>query len=193
MLLVLLSYQLTTTDNLMAAQRNACDRKSAVKALSSLLWIVAVFLGPLGFGYAATPVAWAGQGKSGEHGHGHQGQEHESEHGHGNHGREGITFGPHEASIIRAYYGSHRQGLPPGLAKRGGDLPPGLEKHLERDGTLPPGLQKRLTPLPFDLERQLPPLPRDCYCRRGVLGSNVLILNTRTGRIVDILQGVIAR
>src|SRR5579875_77687 len=180
MLLVLLSYQLITADNLMAAQRNACDRKSAVKALSSLLWIVAVFLGPLGFGYAATPVAWAGQGKSGEHGHGHQ-------------GREGITFGPHEASIIRAYYGSHLQGLPPGLAKRGGDLPPGLEKHLERDGTLPPGLQKRLTPLPFDLERQLPPLPRDCYCRRGVLGSNVLILNTRTGRIVDILQGVIAR
>src|SRR5579875_710058 len=31
MLLVLLSYQLITADNLMAAQRNACDRKSAVK------------------------------------------------------------------------------------------------------------------------------------------------------------------
>src|SRR5579885_2953913 len=102
MLLVLLSYQLITADNLMAAQRNACDRKSAVKALSSLLWIVAVFLVPLGFGYAATPVAWAGQGNSGNHRHAHQGQQHESEHGHGNHRREGSTFAPHEARIIRA-------------------------------------------------------------------------------------------
>src|SRR5579883_2373962 len=65
MLLVLLYYQLITTDNIMAAQRNACDRKSAVKALSSLLWIVAVFLGPLGFGYAATPVARARAGNTG--------------------------------------------------------------------------------------------------------------------------------
>ncbi|HLI34333.1 MAG TPA: hypothetical protein VKW70_04750 [Terriglobia bacterium] len=177
----------------MAAQRNARDRKSAVKSISSLLWIVAIFWGPLALGYAAAPIAWAGQGKSGEHGHGHQGQEYEGEHGLGNRSQKAITFGSREASIIRAYYGSHHQGLPPGLAKRGGNLPPGLEKHLERDSTLPPGLQKRLTPLPYDLERELPPLPRDCYCRRGVLGSNVLILNTRTGRIVDILQGVIAR
>lgn len=36
------------------------------------------------------------------------------------------------------------QGLPPGLAKRGGQLPPGLQKHLLRTGQLPPGLQKRL-------------------------------------------------
>ncbi len=178
----------------MMGLRNTRDVKSSVKLLCGLLWMLTVFLGPLGLGYAA-PSPLAGQGKNGEHGHGygHQEQEYEGEHGHGDHGHEAIAFGPREVRIIRAYYGSHHRGLPPGLAKRGGNLPPGLEKHLERDGTLPPGLQKRLTPLPYGLERELPPLPRDCYCRRGVLGSNVLILNTRTGRIVDILQGVIAR
>ncbi len=35
------------------------------------------------------------------------------------------------------------QGLPPGLAKRGGNLPPGLERHVERSGQLPPGLEKK--------------------------------------------------
>ena len=33
-------------------------------------------------------------------------------------------------------------GLPPGLAKRGGNLPPGLEKK-RRAGNLPPGLEKK--------------------------------------------------
>ena len=40
------------------------------------------------------------------------------------------------------------QGLPPGLAKRE-HLPPGLQRHLERNGTLPPGLQKKLQPSPW--------------------------------------------
>ena len=31
-----------------------------------------------------------------------------------------------------------KKGLPPGLAKRGGNLPPGLQRKLERDGQLPP-------------------------------------------------------
>jgi len=33
--------------------------------------------------------------------------------------------------------------LPPGLAKRHGRLPPGLEKQLLERGQLPPGLEKR--------------------------------------------------
>jgi hypothetical protein len=43
------------------------------------------------------------------------------------------------------YYGG--QGLPPGLAKRGGQLPPGLQKHLWKHGSLPPGLQKKIGPM----------------------------------------------
>ncbi len=41
-------------------------------------------------------------------------------------------------------YGRYERGLPPGLAKRNGNLPPGLQRHVERTGELPPGLQKRM-------------------------------------------------
>ena len=57
--------------------------------------------------------------------------------------RHSVIFGP-------------QQGLPPGLAKRGGNLPPGLQKHIARRGQIPPGLQKRGGPRPIFL-----PLPLD--------------------------------
>ena len=49
-------------------------------------------------------------------------------------------FLPEERRIIENYYrsGGPSKGLPPGLAKRGGNLPPGLQKHLDKNGTLPP-------------------------------------------------------
>ena len=80
-------------------------------------------------------------------------------------------FLPDERRMIDEYYrrGEKRKskGLPPGLAKRGGNLPPGLQKHLQKNGQLPPGLQKRLEPLPVDLDRRLPQLPD--YWERVVL------------------------
>jgi hypothetical protein len=98
-------------------------------------------------------------------------------------------FGPHDREVITSYYSNHTQGLPPGLAKRGGDLPPGLEKHLERNGTLPPGLQKKLEPCPVELERQLPPLPVDY--RRAVIGAHIVVVNKNTNVIVDIFKDVV--
>ena len=83
-------------------------------------------------------------------------------------------FGVHDREVISTYYSNHTQGLPPGLAKRGGNLPPGLEKQLERNGTLPPGLQKKLEPCPVELERQLPPLPTDY--RRVVIGAHIMVV-----------------
>lgn len=65
-----------------------------------------------------------------------------------------------------------------------GNLPPGLEKHLERDGTLPPGLQKRVQPFPEELDRRLGPLP-DGYSR-VILPDRALILASN-GRIVDLM------
>src|SRR5712692_3753840 len=103
------------------------------------------------------------------------------------HGRP--QFGPHDREIIVEFFRNRESNLPPGLAKRGGNLPPGLEKHLERDGTLPPGLQKRLTPFPDDLERQLPRLPS--IYRRGTIGMDVVILDRRTQRIMDIVHGIL--
>ena len=100
-----------------------------------------------------------------------------------------IEFSIRDRDTIRDYYHDRNSNLPPGLAKRNGNLPPGLQKHLERDGTLPPGLQKRVQPFPEDLERRLPPLP-DTY-RRVTLGVDILILDRRTQRIVDIIHDIL--
>jgi len=103
-------------------------------------------------------------------------------------------FLPEERQIIEQYYRQGKKGkakgLPPGLAKRGGNLPPGLQKHLEKNGQLPPGLQKRLEPLPLDLDRRLPQLPD--YWERVVLERDVVLIDRRTNRILDIIENVIA-
>jgi hypothetical protein len=115
------------------------------------------------------------------HGQGNQSQQDDD--------RSRIVFSVHDQDIIRSYYRDQYSNLPPGLAKRGGNLPPGLQKHLERDGTLPPGLQKRVQPFPDDLERRLPRLP-DGY-RRVVLGVDIMILDRRTQRIMDIVRDIL--
>lgn len=96
------------------------------------------------------------------------------------------VFGPRDRDIIGGYYRNRYSSLPPGLAKRGGQLPPGLERQLERHGTLPPGLQERLGPFPLELSRQLPPLPPGYI--RGVIGESVVVVNRRTWVIVDVIQ-----
>jgi hypothetical protein len=101
-------------------------------------------------------------------------------------------FLPEERRIISEYYrraNASKKGLPPGLAKRGGKLPPGLQKHLEKNGQLPPGLQKRLEPLPPALDRRLPSLPE--YWERVIVERNVILLDRRTNRILDIIENVI--
>ena len=58
-----------------------------------------------------------------------------------------LRFRSQDVRVIVDYF-HPASGLPPGLAKRDGDLPPGLEKQLRRNGKLPPGLQKKLAPFP---------------------------------------------
>jgi hypothetical protein len=104
-------------------------------------------------------------------------------------------FLPEERRAIEDYYRrindkkKPNKGLPPGLAKRGGNLPPGLQKKLERDGQLPPGLQKRMEPLPVDLDRRLPRLPENW--QRVVVERDVILLDRRTNRILDVIENVI--
>lgn len=101
-------------------------------------------------------------------------------------------FSTDERRIIEDYYHQGKKakkGLPPGLAKRGGNLPPGLQKKLDRDGKLPPGLQKRLEPLPVDLDRRLPRLPE--YYERVILERDIVLIDRRTNRILDIIEDVI--
>lgn len=95
-------------------------------------------------------------------------------------------FSEGDREIIGRYVrGIPDQDLPPGLARRGGKLPPGLEKQLRRKGTLPPGLQKRLTPFPVALEQQLPPLAPDL--RRVFIEGRAIIFNSKTGLVLDVL------
>ncbi len=93
-------------------------------------------------------------------------------------------FSARDQQLIRRYYQVNTANLPPGLAKRGGNLPPGLERQLERNGTLPPGLQKRVQPFPQELSGQLPPLPSGCS--RVIIGVRALILD-RNNRILDLM------
>ena len=74
--------------------------------------------------------------------------------------------------------------LPPGLAKRD-ELPPGLQKQLEKNGQLPPGLQKR--DLPDSLESRLSNLPDSL--ERIIVGEDVLLIERGVGLILDIMKG----
>lgn len=140
----------------------------------------------------ALPQVGFGQGNGKGKGHNkHNEQDDDDDRGRDRDSRGGVRviFSVHDRDIIRGYYQDRNSNLPPGLAKRNGNLPPGLQKHLERDGTLPPGLQKRVQPFPEDLERRLPRLP-DTY-RRVTLGVDILILDRRTQRIVDIIHDIL--
>jgi hypothetical protein len=90
--------------------------------------------------------------------------------------------------IVTDYYSRER--LPPGLAKRN-SLPPGLAKQLRERGRLPPGLQKRLTPVPYPLVRRFPPTAP--YYSRYFAGRDLVVVNRRTNRIVEIIPDVLPR
>ena len=84
-----------------------------------------------------------------------------------------VHFSVGEQQVIREYY-----------APRYRSLPPGLRKKVERGEQLPPGWQKKMDPFPFEIERRLAPLPRDC--RRGVVDGHAVIYRTGSQRIIDV-------
>ncbi|HEV2349121.1 MAG TPA: hypothetical protein VG028_04660 [Terriglobia bacterium] len=94
-------------------------------------------------------------------------------------------FSDGDQRLVRRYYSNDYSNLPPGLAKRGGNLPPGLERQVERNGTLPPGLQRRVEPFPADLNRQMPQLPPGCS--RVFLGDRAMIID-RNNRVLDVMS-----
>ncbi len=87
--------------------------------------------------------------------------------------------------IVREY--ARGGSLPPGLAKRE-SLPPGLRKQLRERGTLPPGLQRHLVPVPGPLVTRLPAVPP--YYDRYFAGDDLIVVDTRTNRVVAILRDV---
>ena len=96
------------------------------------------------------------------------------------------AFAERDRERIRRYFRREAPGLPPGLARRGGDLPPGLEKQLRVGGHLPPGLEKKVSGFPAELERSLPaPGPG---LRRGMLGGRAVLFDGETSLILDIVS-----
>lgn len=91
-----------------------------------------------------------------------------------------------ERAIIGGYVTEKYRsgGLPPGLAKRE-QLPPGLQRQIERNGTLPPGLAKRL---PDDL---LGRLPRRSNTGFRVVGDDIVLIDLATRVILDVMHGVL--
>ncbi len=82
----------------------------------------------------------------------------------------------------------HHKDRPHGLAKKKA-LPPGLARQLKRNGKLPPGLEKRQ--LPGDLHDRLPVPPAGH--ERVVVGQDVVLIETASGLIRDIIRDVVRR
>lgn len=101
-----------------------------------------------------------------------------------------LVFRSEDHRAIYDYYRAYPSHLPPGLAKRNGRLPPGLEKQLYRNGHLPPGTERVIVAFPPELDRRLPPLPVG-YCR-GFIGDRVVIYDPKRQLIVDALEFAIA-
>ena len=95
-----------------------------------------------------------------------------------------VAFNEHDIKRIKDYYSKIKR-MPPGLAKKR-SLTPGLQKQLERNKGLPPGLQTR--ELPYDLERDLTPLPEGFI--RLKVGGDVVILDQKTRVVVDVVYDV---
>jgi hypothetical protein len=84
-----------------------------------------------------------------------------------------IVFLPNDVRVIRGYYGTRFQGLPPGLQKK-----------YRRTGQLPPGWAKKMEPFPLALDHRLAVLPPGYS--RGVIDGHAVIYNPRTQVIFDV-------
>ena len=100
---------------------------------------------------------------------------------------EGVTAGvlgavlsDDERRIIQRYFGEH-----PSTVKVK-ELPPGIRKKLARGGAMPPGIAMQV--LPDGLHRQLPPRFGQHY---EIIGTDVVLVETATRVIVDVLKDVL--
>lgn len=74
-----------------------------------------------------------------------------------------------------------------GRAGKGKGLPPGIAMNLARGKPLPPGIAKKQ--LPYGLLSQLPPTARGY--QRFIVDNDVLLVDTATNVIADIMRGVV--
>ena len=70
---------------------------------------------------------------------------------------------------------------------KSGELPPGLQKHIEKYGTLPPGLQKKQ--LPPGLAKRLGSTRSGL--KRLIVGDDVVLVEEATGIVYDIIKDIV--
>jgi hypothetical protein len=99
--------------------------------------------------------------------------------------RDPVVFSARDRNAIRIYYRGATSNVTVGQRKGNGHH---LQNHLHRNGLLSPGLQNQLQSLSNDLERRLQPLYSG-YAR-GMVGNDVVIVESRTLRIMDIIRDV---
>jgi hypothetical protein len=108
-----------------------------------------------------------------DHSKGKKNGHHEIEEASGTNIAVHVSFLPRDVQIIREYYGTRFEGLPPGLQKK-----------YRRTGQLPPGWRKKIEPFPVALERQIAVVPPG-YAR-GVIDGHAVIYNPGTQVIFDV-------
>ena len=86
-----------------------------------------------------------------------------------------VRFGSSDVRIISDYYRS-----------RLSQLPPGLQKKVQRGGTLPPGWQKKVQAFPVELERQLPVVAVGYH--RVISGPVAMLIHDATNVVLDIIE-----
>ncbi len=94
-----------------------------------------------------------------------------------------VRFSDEDRVVIREYYSAFR--FPPELQDPD-VVSPDLSRRLEISATLPPGIAAY--PLPQELHRQLSPLPHGY--ERFRTGQDVVLMDMRTGQVVDLLTEV---
>lgn len=85
-----------------------------------------------------------------------------------------------ERRIIHRWFGEHPD------AVKAKSLPPGIRKKLARGGAMPPGIAMQV--MPDDLYRQL---PRRYGRHYEIVGTDVVLIDTATRVIVDVLKDVL--
>ena len=120
-------------------------------------------------GMVLTPQAVKARDHDDDHGRKHwRDDDDEDRDRHRRHGDE--CFREEHIRVIRDYYHEH-------------ELPPGLVKKYYRTRELPPGWDRRIQPLPYEVERGLPPVPEG-YAR-GYVDGYAVIYQPRTHFVID--------
>jgi hypothetical protein len=110
------------------------------------------------------------------------------------------VFGAIEKKIIEDFFGEQAADAVSGTKKnktkknknaknkgKSGELPPGLQKHIEKHGTLPPGLAKK--ELPPGLAKRLGSTKSGL--ERLIVGDDVLLVEQATGVVLDIIKDIV--